>query len=260
MILAILLITGCEKPVEWIFDSRELNLLVVDGIITNELKSQHISLSVSNPEINEGRQPVSGAFVTVDDGMNTYFFSESMDEPGNYFSTPFQAVIDSRYHLMVVWEADTFEAWSDIEPVTPLDTLVYSYNKSNRLFRYNHTAGGQPAMIKIFYDWSADTTYCALYGSCMAQETWYILDNVDVNAVFSPEREVIYFPFGTVIVRQKYSLTGEHQEFVRSLLMETDWSGGMFDVQHGNVATNISNGGLGYFAACMVVKDTILVQ
>jgi hypothetical protein len=42
--------------------------------------------------------------------------------------------------------------------------------------------------------------------------------------------------------------------------METEWSGGLFDVQPGNVTTNLTNGALGYFAVCMIVSDTIYVN
>jgi hypothetical protein len=42
--------------------------------------------------------------------------------------------------------------------------------------------------------------------------------------------------------------------------METEWSGGVFDVQHGNVNTNLSNGALGFFGVCMVVIDTIVFK
>ena len=100
-------------------------------------------------------------------------------------------------------------------------------------------------MTKVYYNWSASPEYCELYGSCYAQQSYYTLDNFDVNDIFGPEPEVIEFPPGTVIIRKKYSLTKAHQNFLRSLLMETEWSEGIFDVQHGNVATNMSDGALG---------------
>jgi hypothetical protein len=44
------------------------------------------------------------------------------------------------------------------------------------------------------------------------------------------------------------------------MLMETEWRGGIFDVQHGNVITNLSSGAIGYFAASTVVTDTIFIE
>jgi hypothetical protein len=81
-----------------------------------------------------------------------------------------------------------------------------------------------------------------------------------VNNIFGPAKDTIYFPAGTKIIRRKYSLSKEHQDFIRTLLIETEWRGGIFDVQQGNVLTNISNGARGFFAACMVLSDTTVVK
>jgi hypothetical protein len=115
-------------------------------------------------------------------------------------------------------------------------------------------------MTEVFYDWSFDHDYCNIYGFCTAAETYYTLNNEDVNKAFGPDRQVIRFPVGTTIIRKTYSLSVEHQQFLRSLLMETDWRGGLFDVQAGNVNTNITNGAKGFFGVCMVVSDTTVVQ
>jgi pullulanase len=50
----------------------------------------------------------------------------------------------------------------------------------------------------------------------------------------------------------------ENEEFARSLLMETEWRGGSFDVLYGNVPSNVSNGGLGFFSVSAELSDSIL--
>lgn len=260
-ILLVLLLLGCnEEPIDWKFDSKDLNRVVVDGIITNELKAQLIQLSHTNSQINEGLQPLIGASVWVDDNTLVYEFAESASEPGNYYSTPFQAVIDNIYYLTLIHEADTFEAYADMVPVTAQNPTYIQYDTSSYLYHFVYTGSRNPAMTKVYYNWSANPDYCEQYGNCYAQETFYNLDNIDVNALFKPETEAIEFPLETIILRKKYSLTEAHQKFLRSLLMETEWSGGIFDVQHGNVSSNMSNGALGFFAACMVVVDTVVVN
>ena len=81
-----------------------------------------------------------------------------------------------------------------------------------------------------------------------------------MNKELGSEKETIFFPLGTKIIRKRYSLTDEHQVFLRSLLMETEWRGGIFDVQQGNVLTNVSKGGLGFFGACTVTTDSLIVK
>ena len=48
--------------------------------------------------------------------------------------------------------------------------------------------------------------------------------------------------------------------YLRALLMETEWQGGAFDEASANLPTNITNGGLGYFAVCGVLADTLVAE
>ena len=47
---------------------------------------------------------------------------------------------------------------------------------------------------------------------------------------------------------------------VRALLMEAEWQGGVLDEASGSLPTNISSGGLGFFAVCAVLSDTLVAQ
>ena len=61
------------------------------------------------------------------------------------------------------------------------------------------------------------------------------------------------------MLRRKYSMSQDMQEFYRTFLAETQWRGSPFDVQKGNVATNLSEGAIGYFAVSTVVIDTTFI-
>jgi hypothetical protein len=256
--LLLALLAGCEVEYSWNLRSKNINTIVVDGILTNEMKTQCIKISSVNAAMNQAYVPISGATVTVSDSVNLYPFSESLSEPGSYYSSPFQAFVGKTYYLNIVYQSITYTAKANMASITALDSLVL--NKSNDLYTYSQGKTGDPAMTEVFLDWSTVPAYCTTYGHCTAQETFYVLHNIDVNKEFGPEKEIIYFPAGTRITRRKYSLTSEHQAFLRSLLMETEWRGGIFDVQQGNVNTNISNGGFGFFAACMVLSDSTVVK
>lgn len=260
LLLLVFLFQACEKEYSWNFKTVENESIIVDGLLTNELKEQCIKLSKPNLNLNDNLHPLSGAVIYVDDGTNRFEFSESENEFGSYYSQPFQVVIDRTYRLILEFEGDTFYAESEVVGVTAMHNINVSLDDSTDLYRFNYAEPGQPSMTEVFYDWSHNESFCNTYGNCYAQETYYTLDNVDVNAVFSPSHEIIYFPHGTTLIRRKYGFTEEHQQFIRSLLMETDWSGGIFDVQHGNVYTNMSNGALGLFTTCMVTTDTTIVD
>jgi hypothetical protein len=258
LILLVSLLMGCEVQYPWKLQSDNTRTLVVDGILTNELKAQSIKLSLVNPEINMPYNPVSGATVIVSDSTHVFQFNESASEPGNYYSTPFQALVGKSYTLSINYESGNYSAIAKAVPVTAMDQISLINNKG--LYRYNFIKSGDPAMIEVYYDWSSVPSYCTSYGHCQAQENYYVLNNVDVNNTFGPNTDTIFFPASTKIIRKKYSLSEEHQAFIRTLLIETAWRGGIFDVQQGNVLTNISNGARGFFAACMMISDTTVVK
>jgi hypothetical protein len=145
-------------------------------------------------------------------------------------------------------------------PFASMDTFILAKDNTSGLFQFIPVTSGEPSMTEVYMDWSSIPSYCSTYGHCEAQETFYYLKNIDVNKVFGPEKEVIYFPSETKIVRRIYSLSNEHQAFLRSLLMETEWRGGLFDVQPANVKSNLSNGAWGFFGACMVLTDSLIAK
>jgi hypothetical protein len=257
---AFLVVLACEKEIAWKLQSDNEQRIVIDAIITGERERQKVYISLTNPGMNQAIQPVSGLEVSVSTGDTSFLFTESPEESGLYISSEFRAVVQREYLLIVNHQGLIYQARAQAEPVARLGRLTLQWNADKQLYRYVPNETGSPAMTEILYNWSGNDGYCSVYGSCLAQETVYILENVDVNDQFGPETDIIYFPKGTVIHRRKYSLTDQHQNFIRSLLMETAWRGGLFDVQQGNVPSNISNGALGFFAVCMVDADSATVD
>lgn len=260
ILLSVFIVTlfmACEKEYPWEYHSSGIQRMVVDGILTDEYREHCIRLSHTREGLNTESSPLSGASVIVySDDSIMYYFDESESQAGSYYSDPFMAVINKEYKLSIIYKSDTVEASAGMVSVTPLGEINISESDEGNTFRYNPAETGQPSMTEVFYDWSEIPEYCENYGSCTARETFYVLNNVDVNQIFSANKKIIYFPAGTILIRRKYGLTEIHRQFIRSLLMETEWSGGLFDVQHGNIPSNLSNGALGFFGVCSVVSDT----
>lgn len=78
-------LVSCYKPYTAKIDSDK-KILVVDGMITNEMSSYRISLSYASPFYSdETREPVNSARVYVTDDLDNYYlFNESVN--GNYKS------------------------------------------------------------------------------------------------------------------------------------------------------------------------------
>ena len=78
--------------------------------------------------------------------------------------------------------------------------------------------------------------------------------------MFPPERENVRFPPGTLVFREKESVNGQYEEYLRGMVSETDFRGGVFDVQPGNARTNLTEGAIGYFTAAQVIRDTLVIE
>ena len=99
---------------------------------------------------------------------------------------------------------------------------------------------------------AAENNHAILYGYYFSNLT------VDVNELFAPARDRVRFPPGTHVIITKESLSDGYAEYLRGLLSETAWNGGLFDVKPGDPFDNISEGAIGYFSASTVIRDTIV--
>lgn len=91
-----------EEEINWNID-RSPDMIVVESIITNELKQHCVQLTLSG-DYYDSRQarPVTNAQVTVSEGENSFTFTESESQPGFYFSDePFAAEPLKTYMLNI---------------------------------------------------------------------------------------------------------------------------------------------------------------
>ncbi len=257
---------SCEKSINWDFDDNKINTIVVDGIIINVRKAHAIRITKPVSSLNEKPEPVSGAVVRLYNGDFVDTLKEQAKFPGLYFTdTTYRAVLNKTYRLRVDYAGKSYEAFARMIPVSPFRKLSYAYDENKNMFYIDSVAESfsskESAMYEIIIDWSHLPEY---QNKPLIDKTaivyYYTLKTIDISQVFAPEKERVYFPAGARILERKYSLAPQHADFIRSLLSETEWRGGYFDVSQANVHTNISNGGLGFFGVCTVTRDTLTVR
>lgn len=263
IILTLLLAGSCQERIDWELEMANELRLVVQGKITNEKKSHEVSLSLPVYEINGTPQPVSGAEVSISDGDNTFLLTEDPLRPGIYLTDDdVQGVVNKVYYLGIRVNDYDFLAAATMKGVTPVKTPAY-YRVQEDPPLYELVLGGndEASMVKLEMDWSHlpgyDTlpdaeNHAVIYGYYFSALT------VDVNELFSPARDRVRFPPGTIIAYTKESLSDGYAEYLRGMLSETSWNGGLFDVKPGDPFDNLSAGAIGYFAACTVIRDTIV--
>ena len=260
-ILAVLL-AGCEEQIPWDLQSSDLRALVVDGMITNERKAHRVTLTLPVSGMNEDPVPVTGAVVAITDGDTVYLLKEIPEGSGIYYTdSTVQGVINNAYYLYVKAGGHEFTSnAARMVPVSPMEDFQARQVQQNpRLYEMVYRESADPSMMQVYMDWS----YLVPPEQKEDARAWlryYTLKSIDVNELFKPAAEQVLFPAGTFIYRRKLSLSPAYQSFLRSLMMETVWKGGVFDVLPANVQTNMNGGALGFFAACSVVTDTLVFQ
>ena len=261
----LLILMGCEQENDMKTAAGEMNFIVVDALITDEFKQQEVILTYPKKDMNAVSLPVSGASVIISNEDSVFFLQEQVAGSGKYISNhAFSALPGKNYTLKIISGNKVYSAKASMVPGMEFLPLRYTRTGQAGLYKIiwvsNPYNPNRPAMYEILFDWSDVPGYLNQDPeTCKARMMVYTLPTLDVSEVFAPSKETILFPLGTKITENRYSLTNDHAEFLRELLMETAWQGGFFNTSAANVTTNLSAGAVGYFGVCAVNRKNILV-
>jgi hypothetical protein len=264
-LLMVALLASCVKETDWPLDPAPAPVVVVDGIITDVQGVQSIQLNYSVNDLNEDPAPVSEANVIISNEDSSWQLTEKPAYSGRYVTTPtFVAVPGKSYSLLINHNSKIYSAKSEMEPGRFFDPLQFKQNEDDSLYHIDWVAsafsGDDPAMWEIILDWSQVPGYTGLDSTMYkARVLFYTLPTLDVSQIFAPPVEKITFPAGTIITENRYSLTTDHAKFIREMLMETSWQGGLFSSVPANVTTNLSSGAVGWFGACGKTSLSLVV-
>ena len=259
-------LSACEEATDHAIPDQVYNTIVVDAILTNELKQQEIRLSRPFSDPNGRPEPVSGATVNVTVNGFDVSFPESALTPGLYQTeNDVAATIGQSYYLAVSFEGKTYNAVTTMVPVSQPVLPSFQFVPDTGLYKiaWNNPQYSpfEQAMFEADIRWGHLPGYDPEDTLTKARLLYYTLNTIDVSYIIFPQdKEEVYFPYGSIAVLKKFSLTDDFTNYLRALLAETEWQGSLFEDARGNLPTNISNGGLGYFGACSVIADTVVVQ
>ena len=259
----ILVVTSCTEEMDWDLKYQAEELIVVEGKITNEAGSHEVRLTRPVYERNGVPEPVSGVELAINDGRILYPLTEDRSRPGVYLTAPdFTGEVGKGYQLRIRSGEGLITAVAYMRAVSPFQFMrPYQVQDDPPLYEVHIADSDGPAIVRLELDWS----HVPGYDTLPAEETHaliyhYTLGSIDVNRLFPPDREHVRFPPGTIVYREKESVSGLYEEFLRGMLSETDWRGGIFDVLPGNAHTNLSEGAIGYFTASEVIRDTLVID
>src|SRR5688500_5332116 len=171
--------TACEEKIELPLDSNNTDLLIVEGILTNELKNHVVKLSRPYEEQNGEPEPVSGAAVFIFEDTVATMLTEFPIGSGNYYTPARRAVFGKTYTLIIRYAGKNYFAQDGSVPVEPLQALQYRAVGDEYALTFNGS-GDDPYYVEYLVDWG-NTPACNATERCDARVMFYELKTVDVN-------------------------------------------------------------------------------
>lgn len=258
-------LVSCEKSAYWDINSVEDDRIVVDGIITNEMKSHKVILSEINTLPNDSLKSITGAVVQIKTSDTVFNLYENPIGSGEYLTDSTTIGVESNiYEIYINYNGKIISGSDIINPVLPIPTASWTKETNSNLYHFKFICSTynitESAMYKLELDWSDVIGYTQFPSKdCKAIFYYYSLQSADLGELLGPKLETVLFPAGTKVIESKYSLSTTHAEFIRSMLLETQWSGGLFDSQHSNVTSNLKGDAVGFFGASAVVSRTFFI-
>lgn len=261
LLMGLLVLCACERQADWELHPEGNGVLAVDALLTNEFKTHEITLSKTFDLPNETPPPAVGAMITLEGTPQPVSFLESTSTPGVYISErPFltQRFID--YQLEILWEGESYSASNDMKAVGQIWPIAFTTNSDSTAYRIDNPPplfdAFEQSRHEVLIDWSHLTNNDA----SQVRLIYYTLNTIDVNQIIQSPKEPVFFPKGSIATITKYSLNDDYAEFIRALLMETQWQGGVYDEASSSLPTNFSNGAVGYFGVSAVRTEVKVVE
>ena len=292
----ILLTMGCRAP----FEPPEVGLeqsIVVDGLITDELKRHVVTLRQSSPLNDTASIPLTGANMTLVESGQRMAMSE--DTPGRYVTPELRGRLGSTYQLLINVAGRDYES----DPVTlrataPIDSLKTQVSERNsdgmrglaillntssseqesffrweweetyevwspypRRFEWSGTELVEFDPIEVRTCWQSSKSSSILIESTLRLEEGTV---VDLPIHFIEEGTPQLLERYSIEVKQ-YALDAQGFNFWQTLQELSENQGTIFDVQPGVVRGNIQpvdgrGTVLGYFDATQVQSQRIFLD
>ena len=250
-----------EIPLDWQLSEGDLDTIVVEAILTNEHHRHRVRITHPFADPNQQAEPISDATVSIRLNNQTYALLELPNHPGIYITpTILNDSIGNTYHLQIDYRGKTYEATDQMQPVNTFGKFTFTpVPDTDSMIIKN-----PPPLINEFeqamYEINIDWSHLSNTGKTQTKIFFYTFNTIDVGQIFSPPKEHILFPRGSHVLVKKYSLSTEYASYLRALVAESQWQGGLFEESKDNLPTNISNGGLGFFSTCAILTDSLIAQ
>lgn len=256
-ISVITLFVSCEEVINTPGSEDFTPIIIVESLFTDEEKVQFVKLSQSVPVNYNGEvKPVSNATVFISDGSKIFTMLEKSVGSGIYETLGYvKGEVGKTYQLNIISDGKVYSATDKMEPVTPIVPIEYGSKNAGGFYEWS-VPNNHSLSPGVTYQWNVE--FLHLTGE-KTSVTYYNFTGLETTSLFALNQmsQSVRFKTGTVITQKKYSLSADYYKFLKAIYTETDWRGGLYDVNPANAPTNLTNGAGGYFRASSV---TTLIQ
>lgn len=262
-ITLLIFVSSCTEPFEANLDSTYVRL-VVQGSISNELKTHQVSLTKSADYFsNKPAEKVTGANVTISDGDNIYSLTEISE--GLYETDTIVGKPGKTYSLSIRSDGENYTSSCYLNSIAPIDSINFGYYDYGEYSDYNDSSlyvllnALEPATPGNYYLWNVYKNG-VLESDTLSESSFS--DDIFVNGNYMTNITVQWVKnalIGDTISLEMQSITEEYYNYINQIMSETVWNMGPFDGPPANPSGNISNGAMGFFLAYSVETITAIV-
>ena len=272
LLVLIFALSSCTEEIAFDLNEEGFDRLVVEGFITNQVKSHEVRLSRTTSYFNEqSPQAVTGASVNVSNGVDSWVMTEDPIGSGIYY-TPVDAfgIVGQTHQLTIETDGETYVAIDQMAPVATLDSVAVVYE----LFPFPDEDEEFPGFWNVniwtletpgtedFYRWrtfingvtASDTTRFSSYANDQG------FDGADLTGFTIEEYTEDAMEIGDVITLEQHGISRSYYNMIQAVTDQTEAEGGLFDPPPANVPSNVSNGALGFFSASSVSTKSFLIE
>ncbi len=268
IVLAVLItFTSCFKERIDIDNNTEENKkIVITGWITSLEEPQFINISRTVNYLGGFQEDkVSGAVVTLQDGISTYTMTEK--EAGTYYlPDDWVARLGDDYNLKVVFDNKEYTATHTMTPCPEMENIYYDISEDyeegedeepyfDPVFSFQETEGEGDAYYAVSYPKGTLFGDSLIYGAFASDD---FSDGIYFEDIYLPTGADGFF-VGDTAVMDFYSIGLETASYLQDIENEI-YRGSPFDAPPANVRTNIEGGAIGYFIASGARREEIVIE
>jgi hypothetical protein len=263
ILLVALSVSACTERIDIDLDEQEYARIVVEGAITTDTTEHLVMLTKTSDYFhNEPPEPVSGAEVVIYNDSENYPLIEKPVNSGMYYTDPdVFGTVGREYHLKIMLEEPVggyseYEAVSTIYPINQIDSIALAFHPDWG------TAGFWEVKCYVWDPPTEDFYMFHVYRNgqpCNDTITdVFVVDDLAYNGNYTNGIGVAFlnqayqhqrlFP-GDLVTLRISRITREYAMFLTEVQQEVNFSMPLFSGPPANVKGNISNGGIGAFAA-----------